>query len=140
LRVSDRLKLSTAIGFLGSKITKTIEPDDPILGKSFGASPSFTATVGLDWEPVRHLHLSSQIHHDSGYGDDAESEFEDIKPSTTVDARASWDTGRFTAFAFARNLLDEFRITYWGGPHDSRDLEVGTNDPREIGVGLEARF
>jgi outer membrane receptor protein involved in Fe transport len=139
-KVSDRLSLSSAIGLLGTKITKTLAPDDPILGKRFGTSPSFTATAAVDWEPVRHVHLSSQVHHDSGYGDDVESEFERIKPATTVDARASWETRRFTAFAFARNLFDQFRITYWGGPHDSRDLEVGTNDPREIGVGIEARF
>jgi outer membrane receptor protein involved in Fe transport len=139
-KLSDRLKLSSAIGFLGSRITKTLTADDPILGKSFGSAPSFTATAAIDWEPVRRVHLSSQVHHDSGYRDDEESQFERIKPTTTVDARASWDVGRFTAFAFVRNLFDEFRITYWGGPHDSRDLEVGTNDPRQIGVGLEARF
>ena len=139
-KVSERLTLRSAVGFLGSRVTKTLEHDDPILGKPFGASPSFTATAEVEWTPVRRLGLTTLIHHDSGYNDDAESKFEDIRPATTVDARATWDTGRFIAFAFVRNLFDKFRITYWGGPHDSQDLEVGTNDPREIGVGLQMRF
>jgi outer membrane receptor protein involved in Fe transport len=139
-KVNDGLRLRSAIGLLGTRITKTLSPDDHILSKRFGGAPSFTATAGLDWRPLRHLRLSSQIHHDSGYGDDVESPFEQIEPATTVDARASWESRRFTAFVFARNLFDQFRVTYWGGPHDSRDLEVGTNDPREIGAGFEARF
>ena len=79
-------------------------------------------------------------HNDSYSGDDAESGIFRIKGSTTVDARASWERGRVTLFGYARNLLDEFVITAWSGPHNAADAEVGTNDPREIGVGIEARF
>jgi outer membrane receptor protein involved in Fe transport len=138
---SSALTLRSGVGLLGTRITRSIIPGDPIVGKRFAGSPSFTGMAAIEWSPVRGLRLSSQVRHNDGYaGDDAETGLFRIKGSTTVDARASWETGRVTFFGYARNLLDEFVITAWSGPHDDPDAEVGTNDPREIGVGIEARF
>ena len=122
-------------------MTKTITSDDPILGKQFAASPAFNGAASIEWEPVARLRISTQVVHTSGFHDDnAETSTERIKPSTTLDARASWDAGRVTLFAFARNVFDQFRVTFWGGPHDAPGLEVGTNEPREVGAGVDARF
>ncbi|MFL6759261.1 MAG: TonB-dependent receptor [Sphingomonas sp.] len=140
-KVSGRLRLRSAIGLLGTRITKTIVPTDPILGKEFGGAPKFTGMAAAEWEPVRKLSISAQVRHNSGYGgDDAETPRFRIASSTTFDARVSWRRGPFTLFGYARNIFDEFHIVAWGGDPNDPDVEAGLNDPRELGIGLETRF
>jgi hypothetical protein len=45
-----------------------------------------------------------------------------------------------TVFAYGQNLLNTFHITGWSDARDVPDVKVSTNDPREIGFGIEARF
>jgi outer membrane receptor protein involved in Fe transport len=58
-----------------------------------------------------------------------------IDPATTVDLRAEWTRGRATLFGYARNAFDAFALSYLFTP------TFGTaTDPREVGIGLGARF
>ena len=52
-----------------------------------------------------------------------------------VDGRASWTWGRATVFGYVRNLFDAFRLRAFFNP----SVAVA-HGPREIGIGLEARF
>ena len=138
---SSALTLRASGGLLWAKVTKTVLPTDPFLGKEFGGAPRFMGTLAADWKPVRRLSLSAQVRHTAGYwGDDEETPNSRIAPVTIVDARANWDAGRFTIFAYAQNAFNKFHITGWSDVRTNPDVEVSTNDPREIGVGLEARF
>ena len=140
-RPSDELTLQASGGWLRSRVDATTVANDPILGKEFGAAPRFTGTLAVDWLPLRNLRLSSQIRHNSRYfSDDSATKATQIQPSTDVDARVSWKTGRFTIFGYAHNLFDEFHVTFWGGLPTDPGVEVGTNDPRELGVGVDERF
>jgi outer membrane receptor protein involved in Fe transport len=140
-RVSDRLALRAAAGLLRTRLTKTLSPDDPILDKNFARSPRFTGAAGIDWEPFKNFRLTSQVRHNSAYfGDDANTPLLRVAGSTTVDAKATWRTPRFTAFAYAQNLLDEFHVTAWTGPVQDPHVGGTANDPREIGLGIETRF
>ncbi len=135
------LTLRGAGGLLWTRLTKTLLPGDAILGKEFGGAPRFTGTAGVDWAPVRSLSLSAQVRRSSGYfGDDAETPNLRIAPATTVDARVSWQRGAFTIFGFAQNLFDKFHITSWSDLRDRPNVQVTTNDSREIGLGVETRF
>jgi len=140
-KAAPNLTVQASGGWLRSRVDKTLLPDDPILGKEFGGVPHFSGVLGAEWNPVHNLHLSSQIRHNSNYfTDDSETPDVRIHPSTDVDARVSWETKRLTVFAYAHNLFDEFHITFWGDLPTAPDVEVGTNDPREIGIGVEARY
>jgi outer membrane receptor protein involved in Fe transport len=133
------LTLRGSAGIIWSKITKTLAPTDPILGKMFPGAPRFMGTLAADWRPAHRLSLSAQVRHTGAYWEDDQNNSR-IAPVTIIDARAAWDARRFTIFAYAQNVFDKFHITGWGGPRDDPNLEVSTNDPREIGVGIEARF
>ena len=140
-KAARNLTFQATAGWIGTRVDKTLLPDDPILGKQFGGVPHFTGVLAADWSPLYNLHLSSQIRHNSSYfTDDSETEAARIHPSTDVDARVSWETKPLTIFAYAHNLFNEFHITFWGDLPTVPDVEVGTNDPREIGIGIEARF
>jgi outer membrane receptor protein involved in Fe transport len=80
--------------------------------------------------------LSAQVRHHSCYfSEDANSPARAIGASTIVDARAAYMVGHVTLSAYLRNLFDDFYLTYLFTP------TFGTaGDPREIGIGLEARF
>jgi iron complex outermembrane receptor protein len=139
-KLSPKLSVRAAIGLLHTRLTKTLSTRDPILGKEFARAPGFTGTAGINWEPLRGFEISSQIRHNSGYfGDDANSPVLHINGSTTVDAKASWGLRQFTVFTYAQNVFDEFHMTYWEGGVDPHGSGVA-NDPREIGIGIDASF
>lgn len=137
-RPSQRLRVRGAIGLLDTKITRTLDVSDPMLGQEFQRSPHFSGSASLDWTPAEPLALSVQVRHNSGYfSDDLETAARRIGSSTTVDARASWAWRGLTALAYVRNLFDEFHLTYRFDP----GLGFATaGDPREFGLGIEARF
>ena len=140
-KVSARLTFQGAIGVLETRITKGIARNDPFLGQEFAGAPDFTGAAWINWEPVRALHLSAQVQRNSGFwGDDNNDPLFRTPGWSTVNARVSWDAGRFTLFSYAQNLFDTFRVIAYSGPRDAPGLEVGLTDPREIGAGLKARF
>ncbi|ANY20950.1 Colicin I receptor precursor [Tsuneonella dongtanensis] len=135
-RAGRRLSLAAGIGLLRTRVVETVLPNDPTLGKVFQRAPRFSASGMVDWNPVDPLRLSVQLTHQSGYfSDDANTPALRIEPSTIVNLRGSLDAGPVTIFAYARNVFDTFYLTYI---FPSR---LGTaGDPRELGIGLEARF
>jgi outer membrane receptor protein involved in Fe transport len=140
-RASPALTIEGAGGLLYTKMTKTLVSDDPSVNKQFYGSPHFSGTAAVEWQPLRSVRVTALLRHVSGYfGDDSETGIFRIKASNTVNARASWERGRLTVFAYAQNLFDSFHVSGWNGPHDNPDVEVTTNDPREVGIGVEARF
>jgi outer membrane receptor protein involved in Fe transport len=138
---SSRLTVRGAAGLLRTRTTATLLPTDPIRGKEFAGAPHLTAMAAVDWKPIREVSLSAQLRHTDRYwSDDAETPEFRIARVTIVDTRASWQTGPFTIFAYAQNVFDKFHITGWSDLRSNPNVEVATNDPREIGVGIEARF
>jgi len=140
-RPTRRLSVNLGLGFLKTKIVKGIAVNDPFVHKAFFGAPEFTAAAGADWEPVHDLHLFAQLRRESAFaGDDADTDILKTKGFWMADARASWAVRRFTIFAYAQNLLNTFRVIGWAGPRNNRIVEVELTDPREVGVGIQARF
>ena len=137
-RPSRRFLLRGAIGLLDTKITGTLDPTDPMLGKQFQRSPHFSGSASVVWTPVEPFMLSAQVRHNSSYfSDDLETAARRIEGSTTVDGRVSWTLRSVTLFGYVRNLFDEFHLTYRFSPGTGL---ATAGDPRELGLGIEARF
>jgi iron complex outermembrane recepter protein len=137
-RPTARLNLAMAIGLLDTRITRTLEAVDPMLGKEFQRSPHFTGTASVEWRPVEPVRLSAQLKSGTDYfSDDLETAARKIGGSTTVDVRAAASVGAATVFAYARNLFDAFHLTYRFSPASGL---AAAGDPREVGLGIEARF
>jgi outer membrane receptor protein involved in Fe transport len=135
-RVSPRLALRAGVGLLKTRILETLIPSDPTLGKAFQRSPDFTAAAAVDWNPVDPLRLSAQLRHNSDYfSNDANDPALRVEGGTIVDARAAYSAGPITLFGYVRNLFDSFRLMLLTSPN------LGSvADPREFGIGAEARF
>jgi outer membrane receptor protein involved in Fe transport len=135
-RPSERLSARAALGLLDTKILATAAVDDPALGKQFQRSPHLTASMSIDWRPLKSLRLSAQARHNSRYfSDDFESPDLRVGRATIVDVRAAWDRKRFTLFGYIRNLFDEFELRSF-----SSSTAATAIDPREFGVGIEGNF
>ncbi len=135
-RASGRLSLRLGVGLLATKIRRTLFASDPIRGKAFQRAPRFGAAAAIDWRPIDALRLSAQLRTGSEYfSDDANTPSRRIDGSTTVGARAAYTAGSMTLFGYVRNALDTFYLTHLFTP------TFGTaGDPREFGLGVEARF
>lgn len=135
-KASQRLRFNAAVGLLRTRIDKTLVTSDPTMDKEFQRSPRFNASGGIDWTPVDRLNLSARIRHNAGYfSDDRNLPALRVDSATRVDANAAWDVGRFTLSAYARNILDDFSLTYMFS-----DNFATAGPPRELGVGIAASF
>ena len=135
---SHAVTVRGGIGLLETRITRTIEPSDPLLGKQFQRSPNMSGFLAIGWHPHKDVALDLQGRTNSAYfSDDYETATRRIAGSTTIDARIAWTPGRFEVFGYARNLLDEFHLTYRLAPATGL---ATAGDPRELGLGVQARF
>ena len=135
-KVLRNLAVRMGLGLLETKVVRTVDPDDATLGKSFQRAPGLSASGSVEWWPVERLQLNAQIRHHSGYfSNDANTEALRVDAATIVDTRASYDFGRVALFGYARNLFDRFYLTNIFNPGFA-----STGEPREVGIGLEARF
>jgi outer membrane receptor protein involved in Fe transport len=131
-----RLRARLSGGFLRTKLVDP-GPDYPgFKGNEFARAPHFTVAGAVDWDATPKLHLSGQGRYRSRYfADDVNSTDVRVPAAMIVDVRAEYRLGRVTAFAYARNLFDRFALI------DRNDDELASaEDPRMVGVGIEARF
>jgi outer membrane receptor protein involved in Fe transport len=137
-RASKRLSARLALGLLRTKLVDAGADYAEFSGNEFGRSPHFSAAASVDWAATSQMWLSAQARHHSSYHSfDIDIPGARVGPATIVDARAEYRLRQFTLFAYARNLFDTFAlIERFPGPPD----EATAEDPRMIGVGLEARF
>ncbi len=137
-QTTPRLRLSGGIGILRTRLTRTLSPTDPLLGKEFQLSPHLTAALRAEWRPTDAFRFSLQARHHSGYfSDDLNDPTRRVAGAEVIDAAASWTGGPVTVSAYLRNALDAFYLTYNSGP-GSRLATAG--DPREFGLSADMRF
>jgi outer membrane receptor protein involved in Fe transport len=135
-RFGASLQLSAGAGLLDTRIDQTAATTDPLLHKEFARAPHFTGALGLTWRPAQAWSVSVQARHNAGYfSDDANTRARRIGDVTVMDLNARYDRKAWSVFAYARNLLDRFYLT---SLFSATQGAVG--EPREVGVGVEARF
>lgn len=135
-RADDRLSLRLGAALLRTQVLRTVFANDPTLGKEFQRSPRFSSAVGVDWRTIDPLRLSASLrHHGRYFSDDANTYSRQIGQSTTVDLRAIYTAGSITLLGYARNAFNSFALNYLFTPTFG-----AAQDPRELGVGVEARF
>ena len=135
-KLDDTLSIWAGVGFLRTRMTETVLAGDRSLGKEFQRAPHFSGSWGVEWKPTAKVRLSTTGRHHSGYfSDDANDPRLVIDGTTIFDLRGAYSLGNATVFAYALNLFDTFYLNYLFDP------EFGAaGDPREVGVGIEARF
>jgi len=135
-QANSRLRLKGGLGLLSTRITKTLDPADPLHGREFQRAPHISASVAIEWKPIEPLTLSSQVRgHGDYFSDDSNSPARRIGAGMIADAKATYDFGPAKLSAYVRNLANRFQLTYllsatW----------ATAADPREFGIELDANF
>lgn len=130
----DALTLHGSLGYLRTRVDRAAPGDQ--IGKEFERGPHWSGSAGADWSPAKSVHLSGLLRFHSAYSSDNFDTPElRVSSAETIDARAAYDVGRFTLFAYAHNLLDSLQLLY---RYDANYAEL--EDPRVVGIGLDARF
>ncbi|MEM7215050.1 MAG: TonB-dependent receptor [Pseudomonadota bacterium] len=112
-------------------------------GNEFALSPSFTGTIGAEWEFIEDWRISGQIRYaDEYFSDDANTGFLEVDSYSVTDFRLSYSPNDdLNVFAYVNNAFDDiipltlisnFAGTAVGG------ATVAT--PREYGAGFRAKF
>ena len=135
-RAHRRLLARLSAGLLKTKLIDAGQDYPEFSGNDFARSPTFSAAAAADWKPVDRLRLSAQVRYRSAFfADEVNSDLVGVPGAAVVSARAEYDIGRATAFAYARNLFDKFVYVDRTG-NSSAVAEA----PRELGIGIETRF
>ncbi|MEH3103745.1 MAG: TonB-dependent receptor [Sphingomonas phyllosphaerae] len=110
--------------------TSTIE----LAGSQFPYAPRWTLSGGVNARAGAITGNVNANYRSGVYTDVGTTQGQNRLPGrTVVNARIGYDAGRWTVFAFARNLLDAEYLQY-RGPDGRRGI-VG--DPQTLGAGLE---
>jgi outer membrane receptor protein involved in Fe transport len=137
-RPSPQLTATAAAGMLRTRLTRTLSPTDPLIDREFQRAPHFSASIGATWNPVPTLQLAIQARHNSSYfSDDANTPSRRVTGATVADLNATFTSAGITLSLYARNLFDNFYLTYLYSP-TARLATAG--DPREIGGTIGVRF
>ncbi|RMH59074.1 MAG: TonB-dependent receptor [Bacteroidetes bacterium] len=127
-----------SLGYTHSRFDDFTTAAGDYAGNSFPNAPRWTASAGLAYDrregPFGHL----DVNYASRAYSDAGNTFE-LPARLLVNARIGYRSGRWSAFVFARNLLDEdYLENRWRQDAQLYGANVGT--PRVLGIGAEFRL
>lgn len=134
--LDPQLSGRVAIGLLRTRLVHAGPDYSGFTGNQFSRSPHLTASAAIDWRATRVLWLSAQArYHSAYYGNDVNSADVRVSPAAIFDARAEFRLGRYSLFAYARNLFNKFALIERFPPNGAT-----AEDPRMVGAGIDVRF
>ncbi|NOX69821.1 MAG: TonB-dependent receptor [Gammaproteobacteria bacterium] len=140
----DRWELSASVGLLNAEFDRFVTPDADLSGRNQAHAPAYSLAMGgmyrhpgglfarVDWSARDEFYFD--ISHD-----------QKSTPFELVNVRLGFETERWTAQIWARNLLDEryaVRGFFFGNepPNFPNTLYIRQGDPRQLGVTFDMRF
>ncbi len=140
---TDAWRMSAALGLLDTEITRF--PSRPDLeGREQPHAPAYGYALGARWSHPQGWFVSGELTGKDGFYF-SNSHDRKSQPFTLVNLRAGRDWNGWEAFAWARNLLDEYyavRGFYFSNvPPDWPEQEFRQQgDPRHFGVTIRRQF
>ena len=132
----------TLYGSLGLLETSFDELVAPGVSRAFefAQAPGYTVFLGIDYRPIDHLALSTQVRHSDDYfSDDSNDPLNRVAAFTTVDVAARYEFGEgAVAYAYVENVFDDINPTLIFQQGGGSIATVTT--PRTLGVGFEYSF
>ncbi|WP_172329461.1 TonB-dependent receptor [Mangrovicoccus sp. HB161399] len=137
------LNVSAGLGLMWTEIGEFEDAlGNSYEGNEFGSAPSYTVTLGADWQALPRLTLGGQLRHVDGYysGDTNEPEFE-VDDYTLVDLRAGYDlTDAVQVYGYVDNVFDERSPLYMLTDRSVGGTVAKMTAPRVFGLGVKATF
>ncbi len=141
---AEAWQLYASVGLLDAEFDEFSNGTTDLSGRDQAHAPNYTLALGGEYRHpsgfFARLDLSAR---DAFYFD--VSHDQRSEPSRLVNARVGFETERWTATLWARNLLDEtyaVRGFFFGNepPDFANELYIRRGDPRQAGATIEVRF
>jgi len=142
-RIFDNLRLRGRLGLLHTEISKFADyRGNSFEGKEFGKAPGYMFSLGADWNITEKLRLSGDLRHtDRYFSNDQNAPELRVRAFTVANFRLSYTpTEKHELFAYVNNAFDARVPTLKSSDRMSGGTSAFMLEPREIGVGLKARF
>jgi len=140
----DRWEWSASVGLLNAEFDRFVTPNADLSGRNQAHAPTYSLALGgmyrhpgglfarIDWSARDEFYFD--ISHD-----------QKSTPFELLNARLGFETERWSAQIWARNLLDEryaVRGFFFGNepPNFPNTLYIRQGDPRQLGVTFDMRF
>lgn len=111
-------------------------------GKKFSRAPSYTFSIGADWDITPQWRLSGDLRRSDGYfSDDENTPAYEIGSYTVANTRITYATSNGMEFyGYVNNIFDERQPLYKMINRSVGAVEAAMLEPREFGIGLTHRF
>lgn len=156
-QMTEELQVFGAVGLLDTEFTEfPFAPLDPtgqftdLSGNEFPQAPNVSLSAGFNYVRASGLYTNWNASYQSERASDVTNLAENEADAfTLVNARLGYEFDRFNVYLFANNLIDErfnTRVELTGINPSTGGLDVRpngrfvVNDPRTIGISLEAKF
>jgi outer membrane receptor protein involved in Fe transport len=140
----DAWELYASLGLLNAEFDRFVTPDADLSGRKQAHAPAYSLALGGVYRHAGGMFVRLDVSaRDEFYFDishDQKSESFEL-----VNARVGYESERWTAQIWARNLLDEryaVRGFFFGNepPDFPNTLYIRQGDPRQIGITIDMRF
>lgn len=142
-KVADSFSLYGGLGLLETEISEFNDyRGEEFVGNEFSKAPGYMFNLGFDYSITDAIKVSGDVRHTDGYfsTDTNEPELR-VGSYTTVNLNSSYQINQyFEAFVYARNLLDERAPVAKMADRSTGGVDAYLLEPREIGVGVRAKF
>jgi outer membrane receptor protein involved in Fe transport len=141
-RALNNLRLRGGLGLLHSEIKKFADyRGQSFEGKQFAKAPGYMFNLGADWDITDKVRLSGDIRYVDRYFSNDQNNHELRTSAYAIsNLRLSYSpTKNIELFTYGNNVLDRRVASY---KFNDRTAGVSGNiiEPREIGIGVKARF
>ena len=139
-QVVEAFSLYGSAGLLSTEFKEFSASAVNLEGNEFRGAPSFTGTLGFNWEAIANLNLGASVRYNSGYySDDANTAEREVDAFAIFDFKLAYEPmENVRLFGYVNNLFDEVtpvNILATGGGRVAT-----TTAPREFGIGARFAF
>lgn len=148
-QATEGLRIYGSAGLLRTEITEFSSAVADYEGNEFEHAPEYMFTVGVDWNVTDQWNVAANVRRVGGYfSDDLNTDTYAVDPYTVANAQVSFKPfdqdsplgDNLEVFGYVTNIFDDTSATSISFSRGTSGLNASVVKPREVGLGLRARF
>ncbi|MEP1444965.1 MAG: TonB-dependent receptor [Paraglaciecola sp.] len=142
-KVTDNFGLNGGLGLLETEVSEFNDyRGEQFVGTEFSKAPGYMFNIGFDYAITDKFKMNAGARHTDGYFSSDTNEVNlRVDSYTTVNLNSSYQINQhIEAFAYVRNLLDDRAPLAKMSDRGTGGVNAYLLEPREIGLGVRAKF
>ncbi|WP_237703761.1 TonB-dependent receptor [Rhodospirillum rubrum] len=142
-KMRDDLRVRAGAGLLKTRIGSFSNAEGTSYeGNEFGRAPSYTLSLGMDWDITPKVRLSGEVKHTDGYySTDENISAYAVENYTVANARIGYAPREYLeVYVFANNIFDKRAPAYLYDDRSAGGIVANMIEPRTVGIGVKGTF